>query len=171
MALLNILTLAKMNQGLYIKSRGFTLIEAVVVIALIIIISGATIYFNIDGYRGYLFRSDRDTLISALHHARSEAIANICRGSSCVSGVPHGVKIESDRYIIFQGEDFSSADHSFDIEMDINPNTTFSTNGGDEVVFSRLSADVLTPIEITMTENSGRTSTISVSSEGQIKWD
>jgi len=147
---------------------GFTLIEIMTVIGLFTIIAGVGMFFDFDNFRAYSFHSERDTLISTLQHARAEAVSSICRGP-CDEGKPHGVKILDNKFIIFQGTDYVSADRDYDAIMDANPNMLHG--GLPEVVFEQLSGDVDTPGDITLTDNySGRKSTISINSEGQILW-
>ncbi|MEK7071436.1 MAG: GspH/FimT family pseudopilin [Patescibacteria group bacterium] len=148
--------------------KGFTLIEIALVVGLVTIVASVGMFFDFDSFRAHSFYTDRDALISALQHARSEAISNVCRGS-CTDGLPHGVNILDDKYIIFQGADYSSADHNQDAVLDANPNVAHG--GMDEIVFRQLSGDAVSPGDITLRDNlGGRKSTISINSEGQIIW-
>jgi prepilin-type N-terminal cleavage/methylation domain-containing protein len=147
---------------------GFTLIEVIVTIALIGIIGGTAVYFGIDSFRGYSFHSDRDLLVTSLQHARSQAIGNNCLGSSCTDGKPHGVLIQPDKFVVFQGISFATADHDVDVIVEANP--TITKSGLSEVVFKQLSGDVSTVGDIVLTDSVGRVSTTTVGSEGQILW-
>ena len=158
----------KLPTALKDKNAGFTLIEIALVIGLVTVVASVGMFFDFDSFRAHSFYADRDTLISTLQHARAEAISNICRGS-CDNGLPHGVKILSDRFIIFQGADYVSADHNQDAVIDANIN--IEHGGLDEIVFSQLSGDTVFPGEIVLTDNlGGRKSIISINSEGQILW-
>lgn len=165
------------------KNSGFTLIELVIVISIIIIVGGIGLFFGLDTLRGYSFHSDRDVLVSALQHARAEAMANICRGSDCdAGGKPHGVYIDTAnrKYIIFQGANYASRDSDQDAPVDANSLTTWK--GVNEVVFAELSGDASSadsspdcaseaePICIILGDQAARTSAITVNSEGQIVW-
>ncbi|MDQ5954247.1 MAG: hypothetical protein QG583_175 [Patescibacteria group bacterium] len=153
------------------KQKGFTLIEMMIVIGIISIVGGLGLYFGFDSYRGYSAHSNRDLLVSTLQHARSQSISNVCFGNSsnpCEDGKPHGVKILNDKYIIFQGSSFTSRDEDYDAEIEINPNTTYS--GMNEIVFAQLSGDISTAGDITLTDTTGRISTISINNEGQVIW-
>jgi prepilin-type N-terminal cleavage/methylation domain-containing protein len=159
------------------KQAGFTLIEMLVVISLILILGGLTLFFGIDSLRGYSFHSDRDVLVSTLQHARSEAISNICRGDTnkCANGSkPQGVYIDTTnrKFIIFQGSSFVSRDIEQDVSLDFNPGTVFPNDGSiHEIVFTQLSGDVAIPGFITITEATDtHTSKIEINKEGQILW-
>ncbi|MDQ5922518.1 MAG: GspH protein [Patescibacteria group bacterium] len=153
-------------------NKGFTLIEMVIVLALITIVGGLGLYFGLDSLRGYSFHSDRDVLVSVLQHARSEAISNICRGEGCTDGKPHGVFIRPPEhpksYVIFQGTDYANRDIDYDVVIDASSSTSFS--GINEIVFERLSGNAITIGDINLVDDRNHTSTISISSMGQILW-
>lgn len=155
------------------NNRGFTIIEMLIVVGLISIIGGLGLYLGFDSLRGYSFRSDRDVLVSTLQHARAEAIANVCRGDSsvCSDGKPHGVKILSDKFVIFQGTSYATRDSAYDADIDFNHSTIFPSDGSlTEAVFNRLSGDVDTPGFITLNDSGTHESKIEINSEGQILW-
>ena len=160
--------------------QGFTLIEVMIVIALIIIIASIGFFFSLDSYRSYYFHSDRDILVSALQRARAEAVGNTCGGPSCTDGKPHGVAIRPadhpNSYVLFQTENTASPryasrtaeDKNMDILLDANPNVAIG--GVTEIVFTQLSANANPYGSISLTDSTGRTSTISVNNAGQIIW-
>ena len=157
-----------------------TLIETLITIGLIIIIFSFTVFTNIDSFRSSSFAKERDTLISALEHARSEAISNICRGPSCTDGKPHGVAIRPadhpSSYVIFQTEtgmaygDRTAEDKNQDILLDSDTNMIIEVGSLTEVIFSQLSSNVSTPGNITVRDTNNHTSTITINGEGQILW-
>lgn len=161
---------------LFKDKAGFTLIEVVIVLGLVVLIAGTGLFIDFDNLRGRLFHSDKETLIAALQHARSQAVASICRGEDCedfLSGRPHGVKIFNDRFVLFQGDSYDDRDPGVDAEIEANGNIDKDCAAIDcEVVFAVLSGDVANPGEIVLTDTtSSRSSTITVGVEGQIFWD
>lgn len=162
------------------KQSGFTLIEILIVIGIIAVVAGAGVFIDFDSFRGYSFHSDRDILISALQHARAEAVSNICRGGDCENGgKKHGVKILTDKYVIFQGNDYNSRDVDYDAFLDASPAT--GRSGITEVVFAQLSGNASSisssgdcatlpePLCIIL-QGGTRSSVITINSEGQILW-
>ncbi len=150
--------------------RGFTLIEVIVVLTLITLIGGFGIYFGFNNFRADSFRSDRDIFVSALQHARSEAVANICHGDSsvCDGGNPFGVKILDDKFIIFEGATY---DPDSELNVKLEANKAITHAGISEVIFEPLTGDVSSTGNIILTDpTTGKTSTISINSEGQILW-
>ena len=74
----------KFNKRLVLSlSKGFTLMEVLVVIALLGVIFSLSVFISLDTYRGSSFRNERDTLVGVLQEARSEAMNNICIGGTC----------------------------------------------------------------------------------------
>src|SRR5271154_5232788 len=95
-------------------SSGFTLLEILVVMGILTVVAGFGLALSLDGYRDYLFRDERDTVIGALQKARSQAINNVCLGSGCSDGVPHGVFLQNSQYTIFQGASYAGRNGSVD---------------------------------------------------------
>ena len=146
---------------------GFTLIEILLVLGLLAVIAGVSLVMGMDSYRGNSFRSDRDLLVAALEHARAESINAICLGSNCTDAAPHGVSIQSDSYVIFQGASYNSRDQA---EDNVIPASALVSHAGlSDVVFSVLSA-TSTAGQIVLSDDSGHSSTITIGSLGQISW-
>ena len=147
---------------------GFTLFEVVIVMAFIAVVGGFSMFMSMDTYRGYNFHTERDLAIAALQHARAQAIGNICNGAGCATGKPHGVSIQADKFVIFQGSSYAARDVSQDAT--IPANSTVAHSGQTEIVFAQLSGNVGVPGSITFSDP-GRSSNITVGAQGQIFWD
>src|SRR3989344_8804448 len=83
--------------------RGFTLIEVLVVLAIIGVIMSFGLIMSLDSYRGYLLRSERDVLVSTLERARSRALNNYYQSA-------WGVCYTTPNYIIFKGTTCTTGD-------------------------------------------------------------
>lgn len=163
-------------------TNGFTIIEMLIVVSIIVTVGGIGLFFGFDSLRGYSFRSDRDVLVSALQHARAEAMANICRGT-CTDGKPHGVYVDAvnHKFIIFQTEnsnnpkyiDQTIEDKSYNAEIDGSSLVTHNNGVDTEVVFKQLSGETSCSVscDITLKDNTGRIDILHINSEGQIIWD
>lgn len=150
------------------NQRGFTFFEILVTTGIFIVVGGLALLVSMETFRGSSFRSDRDLLVSALQHARAQAMNNICFGT-CIGndGQPHGVHIQSDKYVIFQGNAYDSSDPNnaaFDSTI-----TTTKTPATLDILFSQLSGNSA-PATVTLTDAAGHASAVSVSVEGQISW-
>jgi len=154
------------------SGKGFSLIEVLVVIGIFFLIGGFALFVSMDAFRGSSFRSDRDLLVSALQRARAQAMNNICLGSAadCSDGKPHGVHIQSDKYVIFQGDPYSSTD-PFNVSFDSSTAVTKNPPTPMDIIFEQLSGNTsCSPTcEITLTQGS-KASTITVTDNGRIWW-
>lgn len=151
-----------------IRSHGFTLIEILVVLGLIAVLLSLGLTMNMNTFKDYLFRNDKNSVIVALQKARSQAINNLCVGPDCGSGLPHGVHFEKGFFTIFQGQIYSDDDPANErSDFDYGE---FYVSGLTNVVFSELTADVTQPGELLLNDNSGRVSKITVNSQGGISW-
>ncbi len=149
--------------------RGFTFFEVLIVIGLLTIVGSLGLLVSMDSYRSSGFYADRNLLVAALQRARAEAINNICLGA-CTDvndGKAHGVHIQSESYVIFQGTSYSAGDP---VNAVFPAHTTLTESSLSDVVFSPLTATTSTTGDITLSDNAGHTSTITIGSEGQITW-
>ena len=160
------------NRNMRVKSgAGLTLIEIIMVMTLVTTMATLTLATSMDSFRGYSYRNERDTVVNSLQRARSQAISNMCLGV-CTTGMPHGVHFSAGNYTIFQGADFASRNIIADEVVQTNP--AISITGPTDVTFAELSGDVTTlPVgsfDIVVKDTTGHTSTVTLNSEGQIKW-
>ncbi|MBI3589350.1 MAG: prepilin-type N-terminal cleavage/methylation domain-containing protein [Candidatus Liptonbacteria bacterium] len=142
---------------------GFTMIEIVMVVAIVAFLAGLGLWVGMDVYRSYSYRSERSTFVSALQKARLESMVNI-------NEVKHGVHIEPNEYVIFQGSAYVSADPFNQV---IIPSGAVTLAGNPalprDVVFDQLSG--VTASVGTLTISDGvRSTVISINNEGQISW-
>src|SRR4030042_64151 len=114
---------------------GFTLIEIMVVISLLAIISTLVVFVNFSVWHSYNFRGESNLLISVLQKARSQSINNICLGSGCTDGRSHGVYVQSDKYTIFQGDDWDHRDAAMDEDFEASSNVSSASSTINQVVF------------------------------------
>ncbi len=162
----------KTNQNIIKSGKGFTLIEVLIVIAILTLVLSLSMILSMDDYRGYSFRDERNKIIGLLEKSRSQAINNICLDISCDNGVSHGVYILNNTFTAFEGTSWSTRHPAQDEITEINKTITIS--GVNEVVFSQLSGDATTTpktiSDITLTDISGHNSVITINTEGNISW-
>jgi prepilin-type N-terminal cleavage/methylation domain-containing protein len=146
-------------------TRGFTFLEVLVVMSLVAIVGTFTLFMSMETFRGSNFRSDRDMLVLALQRARSEAVHNECAGT-CTDGKAHGVHIQSNAYILFQGAAYSSSDQQ---NISFSANTAVArTPASVDVVFSQLTGN--SSAQTITLSSQGKSSVISISTNGRISW-
>jgi prepilin-type N-terminal cleavage/methylation domain-containing protein len=110
-------------------SRGFTLMEIVVVVALVFIFS--TLSFGT--YKVFQFRSNLDTAVanvfSACRRAQAQAQANL-------GDAPWGVKLQTSGGTIFKGASWSGRDTSADENFSLTLNLQLA--GASEIIFAKM---------------------------------
>src|SRR4051812_38879538 len=77
-----------------ISNAGFSLIEILVVMGLLVLMSGFGLFVSMETYQGSNFSCDRSLFVAALQRARAQAIHNMCYGT-CTDGVAHGVHVDT----------------------------------------------------------------------------
>jgi len=156
-------TLQKSDAGFAKRRRsgaGFSIIELLIVVAVILMLSGLGGFIGLDFYRSYVMNSERDTLLSLLMRARNMAQTNI-------NQAPHGVYITETAYTVFQGDSYASRNIIYDETIGMNPSVAAS--GLHEVVFERLDGSTGNSGSIVLS-NKNRSITVSLNSEGGINW-
>lgn len=148
------------NSKIYKTLAGFTLIEVLIVLGLFGVLFGISLPISLDSYRSYILTSETKNLLSVVRRARSLAIAND-------HGISHGVSLESDRFILFQGSSFAGRDSAFDENYPRSPSVTIT--GFDEIVFSQISGLPNVTTTITL-KNDLNEQTISINEYGTIFW-
>jgi prepilin-type N-terminal cleavage/methylation domain-containing protein len=147
--------------------RGFSLIEITVVLGMFAIVGSLALLMSMQSYSGYSFHTTQQLLVTTLQKARSEALANVCVGTSCTDGVSHGVHIEPDELVLFQGNVYDP-NNLTNVHLPLS-NAKITINGND-IIFAPLTASVSVPGDILITDAKGRVSTTTVGAEGQISW-
>lgn len=157
-------------------TQGFTLLEILVVMGLILMVVAFGLIVSFDDYRGFTFRNERDIIVNVIQKARSQAIHNMCFDTTpatinCTDGKPHGVHFDhAGHYIIFQGATWASRDASLDEVIDAK-NKAATLSGMTDVVFNRLRANANLSGGSTLTvSQSNSESVITIEPEGRIWW-
>lgn len=143
-------------------NRGFTLIEVLIVMAILSILTTLGYFVAIDFYKSYAFNSERDIIVSILQKARSQSLSNINQSA-------HGVYFDNlnSRYVIFQGVTYAARNAALDENLAYAPGINHS--GLVEISFFQLSGDSSASGSMNLSDGK-RNTTISVNSEGQINW-
>lgn len=149
----------KLQVTSYKLRAGFTLIEVLVVVGIFAILAALGLFLSMDVYRGNSFRSERNMVVSILQKVRSRAVNNI-------NQTKHGVRFESDRYVIFEGPICAAAGEEI-------PKSSAIANSGGCVVFDQLTGDrdtVNSTINSLNLTGQGFSSTVTINDRGRISW-
>lgn len=143
----------------YIRNqKGFTLVEILVVMAILASLLSMGLFFDFAFYRHTSFGTDVDTFTAVLRRARAKAINNI-------DASEHGVYVSVDKFILFEGSSYPTATATEEISR--NTGMTFSGIPVNGIVFSRLSGDSGFEGDITIT-GFEKTKVITINNEGLI---
>jgi len=144
--------------------RGFTIIEILVVMAILVGFVGMGLFYTMDAYRGNLFRSESGMVINLLQKARNQSVNNI-------NQIPHGVKFKTDEIVVFHGNSYvegATENDVFERKAEVSITTTLP---GDLVIFDQLTGNVdpAETWEVTV-QFGARSTTIEINNEGRINW-
>jgi len=148
---------------------GFSLIEVLIVLGIFAMIMALGLIISFDSYKGYLFRTERGTVVSVLERARSRAMNNYF-------STTHGVCYIEPNYIIFRGTTCTTGVSTNELIPAKANVTIIGLTPAAPVIFDQLTGKLLpqlTPvtdeISITMSQDV-KTSNIKINNEGTINW-
>lgn len=142
------------------KNKGFTLLEIILVVALLTIISTiiSPIYFSAKGSND--LSNSANAVVSSLRKAQLLSMA-VKEDSSW------GVKLNDDEIIIFKGDDYLSRDFSRDEIFKINKSINITSL--DEIVFLKFSGRPNLFGDIFLANN-GKNKILNINSLGVIEY-
>lgn len=142
--------------------KGFTLIEVMIVVALIIMFSALTLPMSFSFFQEAALKDQVRNLENFLRKAQALAITG--RGDSSA-----GIKITQSECIIFEGESYENRRQALDIVVPFS--ITVSISGADEIVFQKSTGLLAFPSEeVSIIVTSGDSSKeITINSQGKIE--
>jgi len=140
-----------------LNNYGFGLVEVLVVIALMTGLLTIGVPISWDFYTTYQFDSETQTFVSILEQARNFSMIN--RSES-----PHGILIDANQFVIFQGGSYAARNPAQDLTFPRNGIVTIT--GPNEIVFTALSGT--TTASVYTFTNQHRSVAISVNYHGAI---
>jgi len=143
-----------------LNKKGFTLIEIILVMTLLVMVLGFGLITGFDSYRRDALRAERNTVISVLQKARSQAINN-------VNNSKHGFYFDGTNYIVFEGT--SSDSRISEKDLLIPKNSVITATGSVEIVFDQLMGNTVQTGDFILSDDTSST-TISINQEGRINW-
>lgn len=138
---------------------------------LLSIIGSLGLFISMEILRGGSFRNDCDMVVAALWRARSLAVNNMCLGSSCTEGQPHGAHFDpiKKEVVIFQGGGYNASDPVNEAIPFDNKTVYVDAFSSIDIIFARVSGNTVTTT-IILKDGAGHISTIETNSEGRIDW-
>jgi len=154
---------------LKIRSKGFTFVETMVVLAILIILTISFVSVFVFFRREFDLNNSADLIKDNLIMARINTLAS---EQNSQYGVYFDISVSPHQYIVFKGESFSLRDPSFDKVYQLPKIVEIYDIGfaTDEVVFNKMTGSTDNPgdISLRLTTNNSKTKTIYVESFGQV---
>jgi prepilin-type N-terminal cleavage/methylation domain-containing protein len=139
--------------------RGFSLIEVVIVIAIVAFVASIGTVFSMGSISRSYALSERDLLVALLTQTRAKALANVHESA-------HSVHIATSTYVLYEGTTFAS-NNPTNRHVPRVSRTTLSGIG--TVSFSPLYANTATSGVITVVGDT-QTYEVEINSVGMINW-
>jgi prepilin-type N-terminal cleavage/methylation domain-containing protein len=148
------------------STAGFSIIELVLVLALVGVVALFSMNLGIDSISRSAVVSERDLFVSLLlRGARAASLANL-------NEVSHGIKIDNSahEYILFNGNTFDPLSTTNRRIPYTQNNIVVTNTGGDTIVFEQLSGKVTAGSGTITIDNGDKNQTVLIGATGQIDW-
>lgn len=147
--------------------RGFTLIELLISIAITIVLAAvaAPIYGNLQ-----VSSQMNESVVLMIQTARTARERSLSR----VNNVAHGIKLQSDSYVLYQGSSYDERTQSYDRVIDLEEAVGLSwdlVGVADEINFSKSLGVPNATGTITFTHSTGSAQDIMVNDFGMVEWE
>jgi prepilin-type N-terminal cleavage/methylation domain-containing protein len=143
------------------RERAFSLIEIIVTLALVGIITLCGIYLSSKYIAHQNILTERDMFISlVLTPQRIRALTNI-------DDAHHGVHIEKESFVLFEGEFFDTYNES---NIHIPRNTSIEIQTPSDIVFEKLSGNVISGVGTTTLTTATASTSVYINTWGRIEW-
>ena len=137
------------------------------VLGLVTILLGSTLFFDVTSYRAQSFRAERNNLVVALQTARADSLNNINQSKHGVAINPGGYA----GYVLFEGDSFAASNPATRVSIAASYPVTLASTSPQEVVFAQLSGDTGFSGQLLLTDVERQaTSAIVINYEGKIGW-
>lgn len=152
------------------NQSGFTLIELIVVMGIILMLFGFVSFNSVSVERKTSLNSTADNLVSDMATQQTKAML----GAGTTSGNSYGIYFEQDKYTLFEGTTYSSSNPSnFIVSLNsaiVFTNITFPSNS---IIFSARTGEIngFSSVQNTITiqdSQSTKTETITVNRYGVV---
>lgn len=164
----------------HMNNKGFTLVEVLIVIGLLIMVFAFGLFISFDFYRSYSFYAESDVIVSILQKARNQSLNNI---NQARHGVYFDISSDDLKYVIFECDsenhpqctDYNERDESKDLVIESSYGMSITPESSFSVVFEQLSGSCASPnclsdpLIITLSDGR-REYEITINNEGAISW-
>lgn len=139
------------------RQRGLTLLELLMVLAIVVIIAGFSVPIGLSFLRNEGLISSANDLVMVMRIAQQYSIEG-------VEDTTYGVYMSGTSYTLFKGTSYAARDTSFDESFDVS-GLYFSTT--TEVVFQRVTGEPNAPVTVELTDGN-RVREVDVNAIGRV---
>lgn len=164
MALATHFLLTRLADKVSCMHKAFTLIEALVVIAILAVVASFASVNLISFGKNANQDNSKVVVEQALRQAQSNSMANI-------NDVSWGLHLAADQAVIFSGSSFNPADSQNQVKLLSSGSTLNWTldGGGDDILFDQGKSSTNDFGQITINSGANSNSTVTINSEGMIE--
>ena len=119
--------------------KGFTLIEVIIVTAVILVVSSIILRSYARFNSAITIRSEVGRITSIIYKAKSDSMAGL-------GDTQHGVHFESDRAVAFRGDTYTVGlpdNEEHPLQENVSISNISLSGGGNNIVFDRLTGTTL----------------------------
>ena len=148
------------------QRQGFTMIELIIVIAMIGVIASFSAAMSLSSLTKSSVTQERDLFVTLLlRSTRAASLANL-------NNTAHGVEIDNTnhQYILFNGTTYTAGAASNRVIPYTNSALSVTNTGGNTIVFEQLSGSATTGAGTITISNGNTSQSIIIRSVGQIDW-
>ena len=146
-------------------TRGLTLAEVIVVVAILVMVVGIMLFSLTDFRRTQLLSGTTEQLIGLLNEARSRTLA-------AVEGAQHGVHLSANQLQLFQGVTYAGGTVKQTLAIDPALTLAYSLNGGvGDIIFQKLTGKTnqYGTATLSLASDSTKNRVISIESTGLVQ--
>lgn len=146
------------------KTHGFTIIELLVVLAIVVILMGIASLPIIRFRREQALQNTTNAVLTVINEARAKTLAG-------TENTNYSVRLESDRAILFRGSTYQSSTSTNQIFLYESPvvlGTVALSGGGSTITFDRLRGTTAHHGTLQLQLPSGTVRTITVTATGTV---
>lgn len=131
------------------RSKGFTLIELIVVVSIMVTLLGFITISLVKSQQTASLTTTEEILVADLRQQQLKSMIGDTEGRA--SSDSYGIHFDSNRYVLFHGVTYSPIDPSNTIN-NLTQNIQFN-NAGFDVIFSKLSGEIAASTTIELQDN------------------
>ena len=141
-------------------TRGFSLLEVIIVMALLAIVFSLGALFSTSAIARANALSERDLFVSLLTATRAKALANIDES-------PQSLYIDTNDFVTYEGTTYSAGNAT---NRRISKVSKAGISGQQTFTFAQLSGDALSGIGTTTIDGGAQKYTVNINTVGRIDW-